>query len=257
MNPQAFIIRPDGTEIPVDVPITESEAYLYQIYIADNGRIFVSTMRGSVLYEVKKDGSSEPFLALDGDRPEQIRFQGDLMLIDGDGYDGPLLYNMEKEEYIEDEVLTEFVSTNYGDRYDDIGENTYALYYFFSGEDILYLAGEKGLYRHVLGGSVMEEIIDGNLCSLGNPSYKIQGMLPLENNEFLALFEGAKMIRYVYDPDVPTKPSEKISVYALEDNQTIRQAINLYQIENPKSISNSKSEWKAIPLLRKKMPSRA
>lgn len=234
LNPQALIIKPDNTEIPVDVPITESEGYLYRIYIADNGRIFISTMGGSVLYEVKEDGNSEPFLALDDGRPELIRFHGDLMLIDGHGYDGPVLYDMEKEEYIEDKVLTEFVSTNYADRNDDYSrDDTYALYYFFSGDDILYLAGEKGLYRHVIGGSVMEQIIDGNLCSLGNPSYQLQGMLPLENNEFLALFEGAKMIHYVYDPDIPTKPSEKISVYALEDNETIRQAINLYQVRNP------------------------
>lgn len=234
LNPQVLIIKPDNTEIPVDIQITESEAYLYQIYIADNGRIFVSTMGGSDLYEVREDGSSEPFLALDGGRPELIRFRGNLMLIDGHDYDGPVLYDMEKEEYIEDEILTEFVSTNYGDRnnhYDN--EDTYELFYFFGGDDILYLAGEKGLYRHVIGGSVMEQIIDGELCSLGNPSYRLQGMLPLENNEFLALFEGAKMIHYVYDPDVPAKPNEKITLYALEDNETIRQAINLYQVRNP------------------------
>lgn len=234
LNPQILIIKPDNTEIPVEIQITESEAYLYQIYIADNGRIFASTMGGSDLYEIKEDGSGEPFLALDGGRPEQIRFRGNLMLIDGHGYEGPVLYDMEKEEYIEDEVLTEFVSTNYGDRNNsyDTGD-IYELYYFFGGDDILYLAGEKGLYRHVIGGSVMEQIIDGELCSLGNPSYRLQGMLPLENNEFLALFEGAKMIHYVYDPDIPTKPSEKITLYALEDNETIRQAINLYQVRNP------------------------
>lgn len=234
LNFQVLIVRPDNTEILVDVPIMDSDDSLYKIYIADNGRIFVSTIGSSSLYEVREDGSSELFLALDGGRPELLRFQGDLMLIDGNRFDGPVLYDMAKEEFIEDEVLTEFVSANYGDRNDTYdADDTYRLYYFFSGEDVLYLAGEKGLYRHVIGGSVMEQIIDGNLCSLGNPSYKLQGMLPLENNEFLALFEGGKIVHYMYDAGIPAKPSEKITVYGLEDNETIRQAINTYQIRNP------------------------
>lgn len=234
LHPQVLIIRPDNTEIVADVPILDSDDYLYKIYIADNGRIFVSTIGSSSLYEVKEDGSSELFLALDGGRPELLRFQGDLMLIDGNRFDGPVLYDMAKEEFIEDKVLTEFVSTNYADRNDTYdADDTYRLYYFFNGEDVLYLAGEKGLYRHVIGGSVMEQIIDGNLCSLGNPSFRLQGMLPLENNEFLTLFEGGKMVHFVYDASIPAKPSEKITLYALEDNETLRQAINLYQIRNP------------------------
>lgn len=234
LNPQVLIVKPDNTEIPVDVPIMDSDDYAYKIYIADNGRIFVSTIGSSSLYEVKEDGSSELFLALDGGRPELLKFQGDLMLIDGNRFDGPVLYDMAKEEFIEDEVLTEFVSANYGDRNDTYdADDTYRLYYFFNGEDVLYLAGEKGLYRHVIGGSVMEQIIDGSLCSLGNPSYRLQGMLPLENNEFLALFEGGKIIHFVYDASIPAKPSEKITVYALEDNETLRQAITIYQMRNP------------------------
>ncbi len=234
LNLQVLIIKPDNTEIPVDVPILDNDDSLYKIYVADNGRIFVSTIGSSSLYEVKEDGSSELYLALDGGRPELLQFQGDIMLIDGNRFDGPVLYDMAKEEFIEDEVLTEFVSTNYADRNDtDEADNTYRLYYFFNGEDVLYLAGEKGLYRHVIGGSAMEQIIDGNLCSFGNPSCKIQGMAPLENNEFLALFEGGKIVHYAYDAGIPAKPSEKITVYGLEDNETLRQAINTYQIRNP------------------------
>lgn len=234
LHPQVLIIKPDNTEIVADVSMLDSDDSLYKIYIADNGRIFVSTIGSSSLYEVKEDGSSELFLALDGGRPELIQFQGDLMLIDGNRFDGPVLYDMAKEEFIEDEVLTEFVSMNYADRNDTYdADDTYRLYYFFNGEDVLYLAGEKGLYRHVIGGSVMEQVIDGNLCSLGNPSYRIQGMLPLENNEFLALFEDGKMVRFVYDASIPTKPGEKITVYCLEDNETLRQAVSLYLVRNP------------------------
>ena len=193
LNPQLLIIKPDNTEIPVDIALTEDDAYLDDVYIAENGRIFVTTRGTSNIYEVKEDGSSELFLMVEEGHPEFIQFQGNLMVMDAYGYDGLLLYDMEKKEYIEDEILDDFIAENYKDRqYGNM--NSYDLFFFFGEEDIIYLAGEKGLYRHVIGGSVMEQLIDGKLCSLGNPSYALQGMLALENNEILALLSGGKAI---------------------------------------------------------------
>ena len=232
LNPRLLLIKPDNTEIPVDIALTEDDQYLNQVYISDSGRIFVTTRGTSNLYEVKEDGSSELFLMVEAGTPNLIQFQKNLMVMDGYGYDSPVIYDLEKKEYIEDTVLEEFIETNYQDRTNK-SIDSYGLYFFFGEDGILYFAGDKGLYRHVIGGSAMEQLIDGELCSLGNPSYYIQSMVALENNEFLALFEGGRMIHYVYDPDIPTKPSEKLVVYGLEDNETIRQAINLYQTQNP------------------------
>ncbi len=232
LNPKLLIIRPDNTQVSADVALTEEDAYINQVYIADNGRIFVSTRGSGNLYEVMEDGSSSLFLTLAEGTPDLIRFQGDLMVIDGYGYDGLVLYDMEKEEYIEDDALYEFVEENYTGR-DSSNGNFYDLYFFFGEDEILYLAGKKGLYRHVIGGSAMEQVIDGELCSLGNPAYGLQGMAALADNEFLALFAGGKAIRYTYNPDIATIPGEKLKVYGLSDNETIRQAISLYQAKNP------------------------
>lgn len=232
LNPKLLLIKPDNTEIPVDIALTEDDQYLDRVYISDGGRIFVTTRGNSNLYEVREDGSSELFLMVEAGHPDLIQFQGNLMVMDGYGYDSLAIYDLDKKEYIEDNVLAEFMEANYQDRTSS-SIDSYGLYFFFGEEGIIYLAGEKGLYRHVIGGSAMEQLIDGKLCSLGNPAYHIQSMIALENNEFLALFEGSKMIHYVYDPDIPTKPSEKLVVYGLEDNETVRQAINLYQTQNP------------------------
>lgn len=232
LNPRLLLIKPDNTEIPIDIVLTEDDQYLDRVYISDAGRIFVTTRGNSNLYEVKEDGSSELFLMVEAGHPNLIQFQGNLMVMDGYGYDSLAIYDLDKKEYIEDDVLEEFMETNYQDRADS-SIDSYGLYFFFGEEGIIYLAGKEGLYRHVIGGSAMEQLIDGKLCSLGNPSYNIQSMIALENSEFLALFEGSRMIHYVYNPDIPTKPSEKLVVYGLEDNETIRQAINLYQTQNP------------------------
>ena len=79
----------------------------------------------------------------------------------------------------------------------------------------------------------MEQVIDGNLSAFSNPAYALCGMTVLDNSEFLALFTGGRLVRFIYDPDIPTVPSEKLKVYSLQDNRTIRQAINLYQREHP------------------------
>lgn len=230
LNPRLVIVKPDGTEIPVDIATTQEDAYLYQVYFSDDGRIFVTTMGSGNIYEAKEDGSSELFLTLDTGRPELIQVQNQLMIIDA--YDSVLLYDMEKGEYIEDEVLTDFIDSNYNSRRNQAG-SWYDMYFFFGEEDVLYLAGVKGLHRHVIGGSAVEQVIDGSLCSFNNPAYGIMGMTALDNNEFMTLFGGGRLVRFTYDPDIPTIPNEKLKVYSLKDNSTIRQAITLFQSANP------------------------
>ncbi len=103
--------------------------------------------RGSNLYEVKEDGSSEVFLTVEGGLPDLVQFHGSLMLIDGRGLDVPLIYDMEKQEFIEDEVLAEFVTEN------SIPGNAIPESIMtcsdVGGDDAVYAIGHQGVYRHV------------------------------------------------------------------------------------------------------------
>lgn len=232
MNVKLLIIKPDGEEVPVMVSLTEEEKYLYGVYISRDGRIFATTMGSNTIYEIKEDGSGEKFLTPEEWRPDLIQFQGNLMIMDGYDYDSLLIYDMEKEEYLEDEVLAEFIRENYIDR--SFNGNSWCDLFFFPGEEnVLYLAGEKGLHRHVIGGSAMEQVIDGSLCTFNNPAYGLFGMIMLEDNEFMTLFNQGRLVRFTYDPDTPTVPSERLKVYSLEENSLVRQAITLYQTANP------------------------
>lgn len=139
---------------------------------------------------------------------------------------------MEEKEYIEDEVLSDFVKENFNDRSSSCGRS-YDLFLVSGGDDVIYVAGRAGVYRHVLGGSAMEQIIDGSLNILGNPAYSIMDLFALDDNEFLVLFTPGKAVHFIYDPDVPARPDEKLTVWSLEDKSAIRQAIGLYQTNNP------------------------
>ena len=231
-NLEVMIVKPDGTQIPVQINLLGEDENLDKIWISDSGRIFVSTY-GTIanIYEIKEDGSSEIFLELES-MAMLLQFQNQLMIIDGYEYDGLLIYDMEKEHYIEDDVLNDFIKENYPNRSNN-GGSFYNLYFFMGEENILYMAGRKGLYRHVIGGSAIEQVIDGGLSIFNNPAYALRSMLMLNSSEFMALFSNGSLVRFTYNPDIPTVPSEKLKVYSLQDNSTTRQAITLYQMEYP------------------------
>lgn len=98
--------------------------------------------------------------------------------------------------------------------------------------DTIYYADETGLYRYTFGAGEMEQLINGSLCSLSNPSFFIIKILEMEDNTFLILY-GDSLMHYEYSEEVSTVPSEEIRVYALEDNESIRQAISNFQAKNP------------------------
>lgn len=231
LNTKLLVVKPDGTEIMVETVVEEDDRWISNVYISETGKIIVATL-GSNLYEVTEDGSFKKYLSVAEGHPALLRFHQNLMFMDGWGYQTPLIYDMEAGEYLEDQVLEDFVEENYGGR-DSSNVGCYDMFLLSGGDDILYIAGDKGLYRHVLGGGAMEQVIDGSLSSFSNPVCDIVDMAVLEDNEFLAVFANGKLVRYVYDPNIPTVPVGKLKVYSLEERPSARQAINLYQMAHP------------------------
>lgn len=225
------LVLPDGAQVSVETELTEEESYFQQVAFRDDGAIFASTNRG--IYEVGRDGSCERLLMLDFN-PQWIWVKENRLFIDNDweSEEAPLVYDLEAGEYVEDDVLVEFVSDNYqGHSYNG---TDYCDMYLLPGEDgTVYVTGRKGIHRHVIGGNMMEQIVDGNLSLLSNPDYYIVDMLQLEGDAFLALFTGGKLIKFTYDPNVPSVPENIVTIYSLREDMNIRQAISRYQTSHP------------------------
>lgn len=142
------------------------------------------------------------------------------------------IYDMKKQEMSEDALLNRFCSEI--DMSNNAMEGANAvLFYPGDTEDSIYVASQQGLFRHVVGGSVMEEVIKGSLSSMGSPSYALSELIRLEKDCFLILYNQSVLKKYVYDPDVAALPEKEVKIYSLEDNGAIRTAINLYQNEHP------------------------
>lgn len=227
---QCVLLLPDETIIPVEFFPTGKEETIDRFWISAKDQYFVSTMEGNI-YEVQEDGSSKLYLSTGG-CPQMIQFQGNLMIIDGYDFDEPILYDMDLKEYVVDEVLSEFVKENYADRgFNGTGWHNIC---YFPGEDtVIYLAGKNGLHRHVIGGTLIEQVVDSKLSRLGNPQYGIMGMVFLETGVFLAVTNDGKLLKFTYDPNKESIPQEKLKIYSLKKNSEIYTAMSIYQIQNP------------------------
>ena len=229
-QPTPKLILPDGTEVPVEINLTEEDMYVTQVITSDEGRIFADTV--SNIYEIFEDGSSERVLT--PEYSDWVWVKGNLMFIDSDwdAFERPRIYDMDAGDYVADDVLEEFTEDNYGGRmYNGSYSGTMQL---MPGDgDTVYIVGPKGIHRHAIGGNMVEQIVDGNLSLLSNPNYNIISMVQPEENVFLVLCTNHKLIRFTYDPNVPSVPENMITIYSLQEDSNIRHVISFYQTQNP------------------------
>ena len=227
---EVALYAPDGTEVELTLAFTEEDGYARDLEVNSDGRFFVRTSRN--VYELHPDGSGKKVLT--PEESSHVWAHNNLLYIDCemDGMEMPAVYDMDAEEYIEDTVLVDFVQKTYGSRY--YNGHYYATMSLLPADgDTVYLFGPKGIHRHSVGGNMVEQIVDGALSHLSNPDYTLIATLQLADDEFLALCAGNKLLHFTYDPDVPTVPENILTVYSLEENDDIRQAISYYQTQNP------------------------
>jgi len=103
-------------------------------------------------------------------------------------------------------------------------------------EGYLFFTTHDGLYSYIPGGSVVEELVSGARSTLGDPTFTPKALTGAEDKSFYVMgsgSEGSKVYHYVYDPDMPTVPTNQLRVYSLYDDDDLRQMISRYQKANP------------------------
>lgn len=107
------------------------------------------------------------------------------------------------------------------------------------GESAFYLTRE-GLFRYKFGGSVVEQLVEGNMTSMGAPAFYPIALAVLDEQNFLVAANdsnsssatGISVLKYTYSPDTPAKPEKELKVYSLYDNREMRQSISRFQKEH-------------------------
>lgn len=114
------------------------------------------------------------------------------------------------------------------------GNTQHVAYDFCSGEDgSFYIVSKKGLYRYVMGGNMVEQLIDGYACRLGNPSYNVSSVICDADGSFLISYEEGVLMRYRYDPEAVNEITSTLKIYSLTENDTLSQIISEYKMKNP------------------------
>ncbi len=214
-----------------DLTWKDEENYIHQFWFGRDGRLYGYTLLGEV-YEMDLEGDAHKLLFEMEGLSEYVCFTTRYMVVFGSR--GVLVYDLESGVLTqEDQVLQDFVR-NYVGENGGMNEGSYRVVAEAGEqEDVIYVVCSGGLYRHVIGGAVMEQVMDGSINSLGDPMMSLQGFVVLPENEFLILYQGGTLCRYVYDPQMPTVPTEQISIYSLKEDYAIRQAVSLFQKEHP------------------------
>lgn len=227
-TPQYLYADADGNA--KELKWQDQENYIHQFWFGKDSRLYAYTMDSKV-YEMDTEGKDPTLLFETEGLSDYVCFTENYMVVFGSK--GVSLYNLESKMPEEERVLQDFVINSVGN---SIGSNSDA-YSIVAAEgeqpDVLYLAYAGGLYRHVIGGAAMEQLMDGSISSLGDPMMSLNGFAVLPDNEFAILYNDTKLYRYVYDPDIPSVPEEQISIYSLQESYAIRQAVSLFQKKNP------------------------
>jgi ABC-type sugar transport system, periplasmic component len=106
-------------------------------------------------------------------------------------------------------------------------------------EDGTVLVGDSsGIHRIRKNGTLWETPVDGVLNSMSMPTIYFRGLFVKEGGqeEYFASYtsndDSFQLLHYVYDKDVSAVPAHEITVYSLQENKTIRQAISMFQSKN-------------------------
>ncbi|HKL98900.1 MAG TPA: hypothetical protein VJZ06_03195 [Mobilitalea sp.] len=100
----------------------------------------------------------------------------------------------------------------------------------------LLLCNADGIHILEQGSSLWQTIADGTLNSLSRGTMWSTGFIAGSDLNYYVLYssdQGFKLIKYYFNEKVDTIPSTELTVYALKDSSTLRQAASLFQESHP------------------------
>lgn len=199
--------------------------YIGSAEFSSDGKLFV-TNDGKLSVVSLTNYSVKPIMSVGFETKVMDVIGDNIIIVDENGthmYD----YKNEKEMDVP-QILSDFFSERNGSQNDDI-----ITFDMCSGENnSIYIACSEGIFRYVMNGNQIEQLIDGTVCSLGDPSLELSSIIYSEDDTIYAAFKDGKILKYRYDPDLVTKVSSVLTIYSLEKNDTLSQSIRNFATSN-------------------------
>lgn len=224
---------PDGTVKILDFGFSQEEGTCIKTFLfKEDGRLFAGDMQGKI-YEVDIEKESLQELFQTEREAGYMDFSGEILM--AVGYNRLYRYDLREGVLMpQDETADAYIRQALADGTVSYTGGGFPLAAVGGPEeDVIYIAGKDGMYRHVLGGSVMEQVIDGALSTLGDPRSCIYRVKVLEGQEFLVAYQpSVGLVRYSFNGQIPSMPERELRIYSLQENQSVRQAVTDYKREH-------------------------
>lgn len=213
-------IDPEGTASEVTLT-NESGTFFYLSDAVFTGeKTLVGQMNGGSAHQIDLEAGTLRAMNAFSEEYSTVCAAGDYLLSEES------VYQLSEDKTVEDSVLTDFIKQE-TENYNRIA------FCYDAAENTLYSASPGGLYSHVISGSTMENLLDGGLCAMGDPTKKVSSILKNEDGSFLVAFDDGEIDLYTYDKDAPSVPAKQLTVYSLNQNMTVSKAISMFRKSNP------------------------
>lgn len=189
-----------------------------QIDIDDDGNLYINSSELGGFQKINSEGEVEKELQIK-DRGFGISVLGDKVAVLG--FEGMNIYNLN------DLSLEKTI--------DSISCSSSTDAVFNNGKDAFFVPLHKGLYRIDQSGEMVEQIIDGNLCSLSSDliiqviAYKDKFYM-ISNDR---IENAVKVRRYTYKADEPAFPDKKLVIWNVEGLNIIDDTVSIYREQHP------------------------
>lgn len=94
-----------------------------------------------------------------------------------------------------------------------------------------------GIHKFTQGTNVWETIVDGSLTSLSSPSLLNGHAISGKDNVYYVLLQddtdSPHLMKYYYDETVASTPDVELNLYSLNNNNTVKEAVTVFQRNNP------------------------
>lgn len=183
----------------------------------------------SNLYRMKEEGGAAEYIT---EVPEgsinSLFVCGDYIFLTASGKN-LYIYSLEKGMLLEeDTVLTQAVEGSL--------ERNALLIAPAETENSIYVVTNQGLYHHVMYGNVMEQVIDGSVCSLGDVSRQFTDICVMEEQGmpvFYLLYSDGRLMRHQYDAEALSVPDTALRIFSMEEDRNVRLAVGAFRTKHP------------------------
>lgn len=221
--------------VTLRLPDKIEENQVRQAAYDKKGNLFAMDMQGVVLKADWKEGTFKEAFDTEGLQINYFGIAGDVLLAVHDK--GIRLFDTEKGNTLDSEaLLDDLIKEDKGLASNDMDFGAPMLFAEGTDSGSIVLVNKNGIFHYNRSGSVIEQLADASLLSLGGGNIVFQNLAVLDkDNIFIVVNDSGefKLFQYSYDSKAASAPDKEITVYALDESSLLRKAVTLFQKEHP------------------------